>query len=237
MALRGLVLSAVVTAAGTGSLAAVQATSTSSGHDLVAAMQVSGSAPPNADHFEAPAPTSTTTPRPQPTAAPMPTHAPAPVSSPVRQRAVSKPIRAAAPPASRPVTPPPSAPPVLRNYLTSGDGTLHAGVGVYADCTGSTPLTTSEAAIDTCITGPTYFVGHNYGVFTPLMHMSVGATITYHDGPSVVHSWRVVSIRDGYPSASGVPQATEPDVVAQFQTCESYSPGGQYDRILDVVVA
>ncbi|MEA2670333.1 MAG: Sortase domain [Chloroflexota bacterium] len=95
----------------------------------------------------------------------------------------------------------------------------------------------SEAAIDPCTSGPTYFVGHNIGVFTPLMHMTVGSIITYHDGSGAAHPWRVVSVRDGHPSATGVPAPTQADVVAQFQTCESYSPTGHYDRILDVVIA
>ena len=58
--------------------------------------------------------------------------------------------------------------------LTSDDRTLHAGVGTYTDCSGRTPLQNGEAAIDTCIRGRHYFLGHNYGVFTPLLHMQPG---------------------------------------------------------------
>ena len=126
---------------------------------------------------------------------------------------------------------------VRRDWLTSGDGTLNTGVGVYSDCSGATELTHASAAIDTCVPGPSYFVGHNAGVFTPLMHMTVGSTITYYDGSGGAHHWRVVSVRDDHASASGVAAPTQADVVAQFQTCESYSPSGQYDRILDVVSA
>jgi hypothetical protein len=91
------------------------------------------------------------------------------------------------------------------------------------------------AAIDTCIPGPQYFVGHNVGVFTPLMHMGVGAIITYYDGSAIGHAWRVVSVRGDWRSANGVPPATGPDVVAQFQTC--VVADGSVDRILDVVPA
>ena len=122
-----------------------------------------------------------------------------------------------------------------RNPLTSGDGTLGTGVGIYSDCTGATALTHAEAAIDTCINGPTYFVGHNVGVFTPLMHMGVGSIITYFDGAGAAHVWRVVSVRGDWQSAGGVPPATEADVVAQFQTC--VVADGSVDRILDVVNA
>jgi hypothetical protein len=152
--------------------------------------------------------------------------------------ALSRPASAA--PARVNVTAPqprslPTPPPVRRNYLTSGDGTLGTSVGVYADCSGRTPLTHSEAAIDTCFDGPAYFVGHNAGVFTPLMHMGVGALITYHDGNGTAHLWRVVSVRPAWHSADGTPPVTEGDVVAQLQTCAV--PDGSIDRILDVVQA
>ncbi|HEY2705950.1 MAG TPA: hypothetical protein VGL20_19890 [Candidatus Dormibacteraeota bacterium] len=180
----------------------------------------------NADHFAAP----------PSTPVPAPVATPAPVI--VAAQQASTPVPVAAPVARRAVTPVPAvSPEVLHNFLTSGDGTLRTGVGVYGDCTGRTPLTRAEAAIDPCSGGPTYFVGHNAGVFTPLMHMAVGAIIVYHDGAGVAHSWRVVSVRDGYASAGGVPAPTQADVVAQFQTCETYSPSGQFDRILDVVEA
>jgi hypothetical protein len=229
MAFRGLLLLAVASAgvAGAGSTAAVHTGERPADHDTVSAMDTAALAVPNADHVEAPA----STPLPAPTSTPIPVR--------VVQQAASTPVRVAAPRAPRPVTPPPPppAPQLIRNALTSGDGTLHTGVGVYADCTGRTPLTSLEAAIDPCTSGPTYFVGHNVGVFTPLMHMTVGSTITYYDGSGAAHPWRVVSVRDGHPSADGVPAPTQADVVAQFQTCESYSPSGQYDRILDVVSA
>lgn len=128
-----------------------------------------------------------------------------------------------------------AAPQRRHDWLTSGDGTLNARVGVYTDCSGATGLTYAAAAIDTCIAGPTYFVGHNSGVFTPLMHFGVGSIITYYDGDAVAHVWRVVSVRPQWHAADGAPPPTQPDVVAQFQTCAA--PDGSVDRILDVVAA
>ena len=204
-----------------------------------AATVASVSGVPHHDHLD-----TVTTPAPTPTPTPAPTVAPAPVR--VEQMAASTPVATVAPaPAApsratpRPVlrlpAPPPPAPVVLRNMLVSGDGTLRTGVGVYGDCSGRTPLTRSESAIDTCISGPTYFVGHNVGVFTPLMHMGAGAIITYYDGNAAAHAWRVVSVRGNWRSANGVPPPTQGDVVAQFQTC--VVPDGSVDRILDVVPA
>ena len=123
----------------------------------------------------------------------------------------------------------------LRNLLLSADGTLDTSVGVYNDCAGTTELTHSASAIDTCIAGATYFVGHNAGVFTPLMDMGVGSLITYYDGDGTAHLWRVVSARPDWLRADGIPAVTESDVVAQFQTCAV--PDGTIDRILDVVQA
>ena len=136
----------------------------------------------------------------------------------------------ATPPAT--ATPVPTGPP---NTLTSADGTLDTSVGVYTDCTGKTELTHAEAAVDSCVSGATYFVGHNPGVFTPLMTMGVGSLITYDDANGMAHTWRVVSVRTAWHSAGGIPPVTESDVVAQFQTC--VLPDGSIDRILDVVPA
>ena len=130
---------------------------------------------------------------------------------------------------------PPPAPVQHFNHLTSGDGSLNTAVGVYSDCSGRTELTHAEAAIDTCIPGPTYFVGHNVGVFTPLMHLGVGAIITYYDGNGTAHVWRVAYVIPNWTAANGVPPAQGPGVVAQFQTC--VVADGSVDRILDVVPA
>lgn len=165
--------------------------------------------------------------------APPPPAAPTPLAMPVPIVHRTVPVRAVAP-VPRLAGPLP-APVVRRNWLTSGDGTLDTAVGVYTDCSGSTALSRRSAAIDTCIPGPPYFVGHNAGVFTPLMHMGVGSTITYHDQNAVAHVWRVVSVRADWRAADGAAPPTQADVVAQFQTC--VVPDGSIDRILDVVPA
>lgn len=165
-------------------------------------------------------------------ATPTPVITPVATPTPVPTPAPTAPPR----PTARPVPPPPPPPPapqVLRNLLRGPDG-LNTGVGVYSDCSGATALTHSEAAIDTCVTGVTYFVGHNPGVFTPLMSTSTGSVITWWDGNGTAHALRVVAVRS-WQRADGVPPPVSSAVVAQFQTCQVSD--GSVDRILDVVPA
>jgi hypothetical protein len=226
MGFRRLVYAVAAVLSAGGSFAAVHAMETAATSATVASAPVSLATTPNIanhDHLliaVTPAPT------------PAPTPVPTPV--PVVQQAASAPVPVAAPVVRAPAPVAPVTPAVLRNLLTSGDGTLNTAVGVYSDCSGRTPLTRAEAAIDTCIPGPMYFVGHNVGVFTPLMHVDVGALITYHDGAGAAHLWRVVSVRGNWRSADGVPPPTDAGVVAQFQTC--VVPDGSVDRILDVAL-
>lgn len=127
---------------------------------------------------------------------------------------------------------PPSAPGGPRDWLLSADKTLSTAVGVYTDCSGASPVPQDMAAIDTCVKGRVYFVGHNAGVFTPLMHMGAGALITWYDDRGVAHVFRVVEVHD----TAGAQPMTAPSqksIVAQFQTCET--PSGSVDRILDAV--
>jgi hypothetical protein len=128
----------------------------------------------------------------------------------------------------------PASPNGPRNWLASADGTLHTAVGVYTDCSGASPIPADTAAIDTCVRGRTYFVGHNVGVFTPLMHMSVGSVITWYDSRGVAHPLRVVAVRDTAGGARPLNTATR-HVDAQFQTCAVTN--GSVDRILDAVRA
>jgi hypothetical protein len=227
-----LLLGLAAAATASASLAAVHLTEVAPTHGTATLASLSTGA--GRDHLDASA-TAVPTPAPTPRPSPAPTVAPAPVR--VQQLSASTPVPVPPPPPAatpRPVVVHP-VPAVLRNMVTSGDGTLRTGVGVYTDCSGHTPLTRAESAIDTCISGPRYFVGHNVGVFTPLMHMGVGAIITYYDGTGAAHVWRVASVRAGWRSADGVPPPTQADVVAQFQTC--VVPDGSVDRILDVVAA
>jgi len=220
--LRRLFTAAAAIASFAGAFAAVHAQITSPIAGAPAAASVASAKVPNADHN-----TAVATPAPTPAPTPVPT----PVPVPVVQQAASAPA-----PVRHPVTAaPPPAPVQLFNHLTSGDGSLNTAVGVYSDCSGRTELTHAAAAIDTCIPGPTYFVGHNVGVFTPLMHLGVGAIITYYDGNGTAHVWRVAYVIPNWTAANGVPPAQGPGVVAQFQTC--VVADGSVDRILDVVPA
>jgi hypothetical protein len=127
----------------------------------------------------------------------------------------------------------PSAPWSYRNRLISADGSLNTGVGYYGDCTGRTALTHSMAAIDGCVGGRTYFVGHNPGVFTPLMHFSVGALITWYDGAGTAHRLRIIAVRQWSHSA-GVPPLIS-GATTEFQTC--ITADGSLERILDAAPA
>ena len=133
----------------------------------------------------------------------------------------------------RPAAPRAPAPVSYRSRLVSSDGSLNTGVGYYSDCSGRTALTHASAAIDTCVGGRWYFVGHNPGVFTPLFHMGVGTIITYYDGGGGVHRLRIIGVRTWYRS-SGVPRCIG-GAVAEFQAC--ISADGSVDRIMDAAPA
>lgn len=141
--------------------------------------------------------------------------------------------------ASTPAAPPAWPRPVLvaraqpRNWLVSADGTLNTGVGIYDDCTGRTRLTRRSAAVDGCVTGRTYFVGHNPGVFAPLMDLSIGAILTWYDSGGVPHRLRILAVRRWQRSA-GIPTLLN-GAVAQFQAC--ITADGSLERILDATPA
>jgi hypothetical protein len=131
--------------------------------------------------------------------------------------------------------PPPTAPPAPpRSRLLSDDGRLNTGIGVYSDCTGATEVSHSIAQIDTCVRGRTYFVGHNPGVFTPLLSETVGSVITWWDGGGVAHRLQIVARRD-WLRADGVPPLASGAVTVQLQTC--LVADGSKDLILDAVPA
>jgi hypothetical protein len=195
----------------------------SRGHaDVLAATTPAPTAVPTPE----PTPQPTTEPTPEPTAPP--TQAPAPTPRPVVH---------AAPPAAQPPPPPPpppAPPPPPRSRLISADGRLNTGVGVYSDCSGSAPVPQGIAAVDTCIGGRTYFVGHNPGVFTPLLSESVGSVITWYDGNGTAHRLQIVARRDWLRN-DGVPPPAVGGVTVQFQTC--IVADGSRDLILDAVPA
>lgn len=125
-----------------------------------------------------------------------------------------------------------SAPPAPQNRLVSEDAGLDVGVGLYADCSRATELTHSGAAIDACIGGRTYFIGHNPGPFTPTLDLKPGSEITYFDAAGHAHAYRVVGART-WNRFWGAPPLARPDVTAQFQTCLTMD--AVWDRILDAV--
>lgn len=133
------------------------------------------------------------------------------------------------------LSPRPAAGP--RNLLLSADGSLDTPVAVYDDCSGQSELTHDAAAIDTCVGGRTYFVGHNAGVFTPLLSLATGDVVTWYDGDGDAHRLRIVAVRHNWRRDDGVPPLATSTVVAQFQTCETAYPDGSHDRILDAVPA
>jgi len=131
-------------------------------------------------------------------------------------------------PASVPA--PAAASPVQRNLLTGPHG-LDTRVGpAYTDCTGLSAVPHNSAFIDTCHTTAVLFVGHNQGVFTPLLSYAVGEVIDWHDSAGTLHHLRVVAVRD-------VSSSVFPPVLGtyEFQTCRFATPNSPLDRDLDAV--
>jgi hypothetical protein len=118
------------------------------------------------------------------------------------------------------------------SVLQTPDGSLDVAVETYGDCSGEAPLTHAAAAIDTCITGLTYFIGHNPGVFTPLMRLGVASKLYYFDAGGRPHHLQVIAARTWLRDA-GVPPPVRSGEAAQFQTC--VTADGSVDRILDAV--
>jgi hypothetical protein len=117
--------------------------------------------------------------------------------------------------------------------LEIAGGGVRIPVGLYRDCRGLQPLTHLAAAIDVCITDRTYFVGHNPGVFTPLLLLGVGSILVWFDHAGTPHPLRVVAVRVW--RGSDFPPVVARGIVAQFQTCIDI--GGAFRRILDAVPA
>ncbi|MGC1184153.1 MAG: hypothetical protein WBA31_03245 [Candidatus Dormiibacterota bacterium] len=148
--------------------------------------------------------------------------------------------------AHRPAVPPPPLPTyalsvnatpasnqVLTDYLWSPDTDLAVHVGLYGDCTGQTPLTHSEAAIDSCVPGPgPYFVGHGLpGLFGGLLSLKIGDSIYYYDAVgelTVYHVYQLLTLprkEAGY----------IPGSAATFQTCTNGT--GLVDLLVGVSAA
>ena len=129
-----------------------------------------------------------------------------------------------------PVAATPVSGPALTDYLWSPDTPLSVHVGLYGDCTGQTPLTHSEVAIDSCVTGEgPYFVGHDLpGLFAGLLNLRVGDSIDWYNAEGQLTVYRVyllstlLSSQVSYVSGSA----------ATFQTCTDAT--GVVDRLVVV---
>lgn len=128
--------------------------------------------------------------------------------------------------------PPAEAPPGPPDRLRTPGGSLDLPVGAYSDCSGRAEVPREGAAIDTCLDGRLYFIGHNPGPFAGLLAMGVGSQITYYDGHGIAHAWRIVQTRT-WSRWAGSPPLASADVVAQFQTCITLD--GNWVEILDAV--
>ena len=123
-------------------------------------------------------------------------------------------------------------PPAYRDRLRSDDGSLDVGVGLYGDCSRRTAVTFDGAQIDGCIGGRTYFIGHNPGPFSPLLHLQAGDRLTYFDGQGQSHRYQIIGTRS-WNRYWGPPPFLRSDVSAQFQTCLTLD--AVWDEILDAV--
>ncbi len=164
-----------------------------------------------------------------------------PATGPLNPHVIVAAHHASAPPARSPqatathsnTSPIQPGPPVVRNRLVSSDGALDVALGVYNDCEGATPLP-ATAVINVCVHGRTYFMGHNPGVFTPLMSLRAGSVLTWYDGTGQTHRFRVTAVHDDN-GFKGVRPWAAPGIAAQFRTC--LRPDGSVVRVLDAVSA
>jgi len=171
--------------------------------------------------------------------------APAPTALPTATRmslATATPMSlAAATPAPGPPSPP-SSRAAAPGGSASGGGSPDTGVsgantligygvdvrvGVYTDCTGQAFPADGVASIYTCVPWDTYFLGHNPGVFTPLLNMPDGTILTYYDASDAAHQYVI----EGHAETSvGGPVPYPPaGTTAQFQTC--VTPSGSDIRV------
>lgn len=129
-----------------------------------------------------------------------------------------------------PIAAVPAPGPLFSDYLWSPDTDLSVHVGLYGDCTGRTPLTRAEVAIDSCVTGEgPYFVGHGLpGLFAGLLNLGVGDSIYWYNAQGRLTVYTVYSLltlpwnKVGY----------VPGSAATFQTCINAT--GLVDRLVVV---
>lgn len=116
------------------------------------------------------------------------TPAPPPLQAPPQQAPVSQVVAEHSVVESRSEKP-------RRDWLEVPSVRLSLGVTTYDDCQGSEPLTRVTAARNSCAP-PTvpFLMGHNPGVFSPLVGARVGDGVSYWDGSGSEHDFRLTSI-------------------------------------------
>ena len=97
-------------------------------------------------------------------------------------------------------------------------GGVDASVTWYTDCSGNSAVPRNSVAIDTCDTAVTYFVGHNPGLFTPLMSDGAGTHLTYYNGNGTATGYVIEGYWDITRAGATFPSPPA-GTIAEFQTC------------------
>jgi hypothetical protein len=108
-----------------------------------------------------------------------------------------------------PAVPDAAPPPGPRGHLTVPSVGLSVAVLGYDDCTGRTALTRSAAVHDHCTPAAvTALVGHNPGVFTPLLSTHDGDILLYRTEAGVDRTYRLrgAPVRDSPTAAAAATQ-------------------------------
>jgi len=129
-----------------------------------------------------------------------------------------------------PVAAAPASSPIFTDYLWSPDTDLSVPVGLYGDCTGQTPLSHSEVAIDSCVPGEgPYFVGHDLpGLFAGLLNLRIGDSIYWYNAEGQLTVYHVYLLSTLPSNMVGY----VPGSAATFQTCTNAT--GLVDRLVAV---
>jgi len=92
-----------------------------------------------------------------------------------------------------------------RSWLVVPNAGVSTGLADYRDCTGGSGLDRNVAARDWCAADAVvYLVGHNQGVFTPLLHLRAGDLARYWDASGVAVTYRIDHIDQvDYTATSG----------------------------------
>ena len=123
--------------------------------------------------------------------------------------------------------------PLDANSISIARVGLKQPVGWYTDCLGRAPVSRWGSWRWSCAgANNTYILGHNPGVFTPILGLRPGDIVQYDDAGGIMHTYRVtmttiVSNTQLWPlDATAVPSLT-------LQTC--WTPDGSRDFIVRAV--